>query len=772
MLEKIHLNDRWHFKEVFEEEDLTPGKAEGFLLVDLPHTNKITPLNNFDERISHTVSIYKRTICAEDLTCRYRLIFEGVAHYGKLFVNGVFAAEHRCGYTRWTIDITPFLKQGSNEIAVVVDSTESDQPPFGFVIDYLCFGGIYRECYMEKLHRNHIEDLYFHYDRDTWTLDYTLAENFDGFIELEVRDHRAIIHEKVRCGEALHQRLPEVHLWDIDDPYLYRLALRLIGKDGTVFDICEQTIGFRYAEFRENGFFLNGRHVKLRGTNRHQSYPYVGYAMPKRAQQEDADLIRKDLQMNAVRTSHYPQSPDFLNRCDEIGLLVFEEIPGWQHIGDNRWKEIALSNVKEMILRDRHHPSIILWGVRINESRDDHAFYTRTNALAHLLDPYRPTGGVRCLLHSELLEDVYTYNDFICGGHDKVLRKKAEVTDSAKPYLISEYGGHMFPTKPFDNEIRRTEAASIHSRILQAAAKDDQIAGTFAWCFADYNTHYDFGSGDLVCYHGIMDLFRNPKYTAMVYRRFRKEPFLDVTSNFNIGEHNGGYIRSFMLSTNCDAVEMIRNGMVIHTFSIRSVMDDGCFLIDDLIGNLLVACEGKTEEESDRIKAVIQEILSYDGILREELSQKYGSAFLEEAWMYYGKYVSNWGSHASPYTFIGYRNGKKAIEIRRGGQYIDHLAVSCSTEELCSVPTYDVARITVEAIGSNNNRTDYAFDSFVVETTGGVEVIGESCISLIAGVRSFYIRSTVPEGTGKVRIRSERFGTTELTFTIRNEEKQ
>ena len=100
-----------------------------------------------------------------------------------------------------------------------------------------------------------------------------------------------------------------------------------------------------------------------------------------------------------------PQSKHFLDECDRLGLLVFEEIPGWQHVGDEYWKEIAINNVRDMIIEHRNHPSIIMWGVRINESGDFHDFYTKTNILAHECDPTRPTGGVRCFAHSELLED-------------------------------------------------------------------------------------------------------------------------------------------------------------------------------------------------------------------------------------------------------------------------------------------------------------------------------------------------------------------------------
>ena len=119
-----------------------------------------------------------------------------------------------------------------------------------------------------------------------------------------------------------------------------------------------------------------------------------------------------------MRTSHYPQSHYFIDECDRRGLLVFTEIPGWQHIGDEKWIDRAVENVREMVCQYRNHPSIVLWGVRINESQDNDAFYTRTNALAHELDPSRPTSGVRYLEKSSLLEDVYAFNDFSHKGNN------------------------------------------------------------------------------------------------------------------------------------------------------------------------------------------------------------------------------------------------------------------------------------------------------------------------------------------------------------------
>lgn len=768
MIKKILQNYDWMFKENFSKSDLTLNYFNGFKKVQLPHTNKEVPLNNFDETISHITSIYKKIIDINDISKRYILTFEGVAHYGQLYVNGVFISEHKCGYTRWSSDISKQLILGKNEIAVIVDSHEINQPPFGFVIDYLCFGGIYREAYLEVYTDTYFDDYYFHYDKEKWYFDYHLI-NPKGKINLKlIKDDIIIVNKTISTGDILSDILPKLELWDIDKPTLYHLHVEIIND--CVLDTLDEDIGFRYAEFKENGFYLNGRKVKIRGLNRHQSYPYVGYAMPKRAQYEDADLLKYTLACNAVRTSHYPQSPDFLSHCDKIGLMVFEEIPGWQNIGDEAWQDIALKNVQDMILRDRHHPSIILWGVRINESRDYHELYVKTNALAHKLDPYRQTGGVRHLINSEILEDVYTFNDFICGGKDLILRDKSEVTPTHKPYLITEYCGHMYPTKSFDNETRRTNVAKIHANILIAASKDDKIAGSFGWCFADYNTHRDFGSGDLICYHGVMDIFRNPKYSAYPYMSFSKEPFLEVTSNFNIGEYDAGLLKEVLICTNCEKVEMYHGEELINTFYTSADLSSRCFVLSDFLGNVLQKNHNKSDEEASQIKTIIKEIITNNGIFTEMLKNKYGISALQEAWNYYGKYVACWGYRPLNYTFKGYMNNKLCKEIVKGRQYLKDIKVSIDTTTLYTKSSYDVAKVTLEAIGTLSNKMEYAQDAFQIKTEGDIELIGDNIISLIAGIRSFYIKSTSLSGKGTIYIESSRFTFDSINIDIINEE--
>ncbi len=141
-----------------------------------------------------------------------------------------------------------------------------------------------------------------------------------------------------------------VDLWDIDAPVLYTVETELL-IDGHIVDSHSTKTGFRKTECTSHGFYLNGQKIKLRGVNRHQCYPYVGYAMGRGVQRKDAELIRYDMACNTVRTSHYMQSQYFLERCDEIGLLVFEEIPGWHYIGGEVYQNVVINDVKN----DDHH---------------------------------------------------------------------------------------------------------------------------------------------------------------------------------------------------------------------------------------------------------------------------------------------------------------------------------------------------------------------------------------------------------------------------------
>ena len=284
--------------------------------------------------------------------------------------------------------------------------------------------------------------------------------------------------------------------------------------------------GFREARFSLDGFYLNGRRVKLSGVDRHQFFPFAGGAMPARVQARDAEIIRRELNGNMVRCSHYPQAEAFYDACDELGLMAWEEAPGWGYLGDESWRALAYRDVGEMIVRDRNHPSIIVWGARLNETPNDTAFYTSTNELAHALDDSRPTAGAMAGLRltPDFQQDVFGEDDYSSvpgpdGVKEPVLQPP--VDGAGKPYLVSEAVGTLSGPAIY---YRRTGTqavqqgqATAHGRVHDLAASDDRYCGLLAWSGFDYPS----GSGNQyrgVKYTGVVDLFRIPKPGAAIYQ--------------------------------------------------------------------------------------------------------------------------------------------------------------------------------------------------------------------------------------------------------------
>ena len=571
------INRNWLYGGRFVKGSMAPDFDDAaFERVTIPHTNVRLPWHSFDDKLFQFVSVYRRhlTLPKRHRGQRIFVDFDGVMTAAALYINGTRLGEHTGGYTPFSEELTDHIDwDGDNVLAVKVDSRERpDIPPFGGNIDYLTFGGIYRDVRVRVVPDAFISNVFakpVYPRRRTRRVDVKCTLDLGGTnastlsLAAELRDGDkvlAAVHGPVTGADTMVvlRNLPDVELWDIDHPRLYTVAVRLLDG-GKPVDQYAVRIGFREATFTPRGFMLNGRHVKLRGLNRHQTFPYVGQAMPARVQRRDALILKHDLKCNVVRTSHYPQSPHFLDACDEIGLLVFEEIPGWQHIGDAAWKDVACRNVVDMIRRDWNHPAIILWGVRINESRDDHDFYTRTNAIAHALDDSRQTGGVRCFYESERLEDVYTMNDF----------NPFELKPPNHPlYLNTEFCGHMFPTKHIDNVERVTEHVLRHARVHNMLGADRRYAGGIGWCAFDYNTHHNFGAGDGICYHGVADIFRIPKPAAGLYKSQcdpADEVVLEPAFHWAIGDRSGGGAGVAWVCSNCGVLEFYRGGKLVAT---------------------------------------------------------------------------------------------------------------------------------------------------------------------------------------------------------------
>ena len=782
----LPLNDDWYFKPSFNEADLKMVEIDPSLeSVRLPHTNKILPHHYFDEASFQFHSCYVKKLPKINLTENQMAVihFEGVMTYAEIYLNGTKLTEHKGGYTPFSVDITEYLNENEPLLIVHVDSTERpDIPPFGFVVDYLTYGGIYREVQLEIKNKIHLTDLKVETPKGAdgvYSIDIrTSLSNFnksDLAVSCEIFDDNAMIaHKKLDLSDShsieVSLSMPnDLVEWDLDHPKCYRAEIHLCIKTDDQYnqiDSISSSFGFRTAEFRQNGFFLNGKPIKLRGLNRHQSFPYVGYAMPKSAQIKDADILKFELGCNIVRSSHYPPSRHFLDRCDEIGLLVFNEIPGWQHIGDEIWQATALKNVEEMIKRDWNHPSVVIWGVRINESPDSDAFYTQTNALAKALDATRATGGVRNFAGSHLIEDVYTYNDFVHRGNNIALESPKRIMKTNAPYLVTEHNGHMFPTKSFDHEGKRIEHALRHARVLETAYATEDISGAIGWCMADYNTHKDFGSGDRICYHGVLDIFRIPKYAASAYASQSDEKvYMNVLSSMFVGDFDASELGKIHVFTNCDQVKVFKNDALIGTFFPDNKrfahLPHPPIIIDDMIGDLILKNERFSKKDAHAIKSILLKFVECGAKLPLIYKLRMGLLFLKykmdfgDAAILYGKYIASWGDKSTTYRFEGYKEGRLCETIERDARANGHLLVEPDSLILTEQDTYDVTRVVLRYVSTSGQTLHYANHQITVNTEGPIEVIGPTAFSLIGGVRAFWVKSIKRSGDARIIIKLE-----------------
>ena len=773
----ISLCSGWQFAESWSEEFLSgAGEAED---VRLPHTVRELPLHYAGPEDYEMLCGYRRVlhIPAEYEGKRLFLQFDGAAHIASVFVNGRETVTHRCGYTAFRVEITGLVRYGAdNLVAVRLDCTENPAiPPFGFVIDYLTYGGLYREVWLDVREQAYIEDIFVTTPAAGRVRAVLTVSGGQQHVRLRVLDGGACLAECGGDGSEFDVSVPNAAQWSPEHPKLYTLEAVLDNGDTQ-----RVSFGFRTAEFRADGLYLNGERVFMRGLNRHQSYPYMGYAAPESLQREDARILKHELGCNAVRTSHYPQSRYFIDECDREGLLVFTELPGWQHIGGEEWKAQAVENVREMIMQYRNHPSIVLWGVRINESVDDDDLYRRTNALAHELDPSRATSGVRYLEKSSLLEDVYSYNDFShCGDNAGVKPKRKVTPDMHRALIVSEHNGHMFPTKSFDPWEKRQAQALRHARVLNDAAADGEHAGCFGWCMFDYPTHKDFGSGDRVCYHGVMDAFRNPKTAAALYASQSGEtPVLEVGSPMDIGDYAAGDTGRVYVFTNADEVALYKNDRYVTSFrpSGWSGLTHGPILADDTIGCLLNTQEGFTGAKEKLLHDCLVSAGKH-GLANMPLGDKlkmlrcmamYKLTFADGVKLY-GKYVGNWGGEATRWRFDGIRDGRTVASCTRApGKHL-HIEARVSSTALTERASYDMAAVRIRLLDEYGNTAAYAQLPVELETGGVIGIAGPHTVTAEGGMCGTYVRSLGRAGSGTLTLRVQGLESVKIEFTVRTE---
>lgn len=559
------LNSGWRFHLGDAEGAQEPGFHDAsWTDATLPHTARIEELvtgpPGSDSYQWQGTCWYRRLLDVhrEDQGKRLFLSFDGAMNVADLWLNGVHLGRHMGGWLPFGFDISDHVVPGSeNVLAVMLDNR--DNPVTGpkplHQLDFNSYHGLYRGVRLAVKDSLHITDPILAERPASGGVFVTFPRVSPSEAMVRVQTHvrnaggtsrtfrvRVLLHDPAggiaaaRQGDAIRlgsgedrdvvQELTvrEPALWSPASPSLYHLRAELL-EDGQVVDEETTPVGIRRIEISPEGFRINGEKMFLRGTNRHQEYPLVGYALSDAAQYRDARKI-KEAGFDYVRLSHYPHSPAFMDACDELGLVVMDCIPGWQFFNaqDPEFAQIQYENCRRLVRRDRNHPSVILWEVSLNETAMPPEFVRTTHQIAHEEYP-----GDQC---------------YTCGwteGYDVFIQARQhggcrEVVDRA--CLVSEYGDWEYYAQnagleqeawadlsPDDANSRQLrwhgEAALLQQATnFQEAHNDNRKTLAFAdslWVMFDYSRGYapDIESS------GCMDLFRLPKFSHGFFRSQR-----------------------------------------------------------------------------------------------------------------------------------------------------------------------------------------------------------------------------------------------------------
>lgn len=569
--------------------------------INLPHTPFVEPLVVLHQW--QGICYYRKilNVSKKEIDKQLWLEFEGAMHLADVWVNGQHLIQHSGGYTPFVVDVTGMLHADrGNEILVRLDNRNNPLIPPGKpleTLDFCYYGGLYRDVNLIVKHPVHITHPIMANEVAGGgifvTYPYVSKQEAEIKVKTQVSNkvgtqrHLTIRHtlyewskkkgrgKKVALVESplvLAAGTTQHHtqqftvnnpkLWYPDSPALY--VLRTEVMDGRKVTDCEDTrIGIRRIEMtREKGFVINDKPLKLEGSNRHQEYPYVGNAISDQAQYRDMYQIR-DNGFNTVRLGHYPQDPSVLEACDELGLLVIEPIPGWQFFNKAQgFVDHTYKDIRDLIRRDRNHPSVIMWETTLNESWPPKSWKDQAVRIAHEEFP-----GDQCYTSG----DTYGYDGFdVCYNDWKEGYNRPNTT--SKPGFIREYydyefGGHYSTTRVTrgdgDYALMQNAWNAQWSHNRYRAYYPWTIGGA-VWSMYDYNR----GCCDNICYSGLADLFRLPKFGLLYFRTQMKEgtftPAGPMTYEVFINSHwLEGSSDTLQVYGNVDEVKLQLNGRVI-----------------------------------------------------------------------------------------------------------------------------------------------------------------------------------------------------------------
>ncbi len=758
-----NFNNGWRFirgdVKNAEKKDFDDSAWE---VVAAPHTVQLMPAEASGNRNYQGIAWYRKqfVVPADAKEKDVVLHFEAIMGKQKFFFNGKLIKENKGGYLPVTIDITSCGAKAGDTclIAVLADNSDDRSYPPGktqLTLDFAYHGGMYRDVWMICKNKLAITDaveankvagggVFVHYDNIS-------SRSADVFIDTEIKNSdkksrtfslESIIKDKsgntiksiiskvtLQAGESktVKQKttVPNPQLWSPENPYLYRLNL-LVKDSKNAIDGGMIRIGIRKAEFRgKDGFYLNDKpYGQLIGGNRHQDFAYVGNALPNSQQWRDVKRLR-DAGMVIVRAAHYPQDPAFMDACDELGMFMIVATPGWQFWNrDSTFTELSYRYTREMIRRDRNHPSVLLWEPILNETRFPLDFSLKALQITKDEFPYPGRPGAAADLHSEGVAQHY---DVVYGWPEdegKVqqslfTREFGENVDDWYAHNANNRAARHWGEKPM-----LTAAMSLAETYGKMFSTTGQFTGGALWHPFDHQRGYHPDP----YWGGIFDAFRQPKYA---YYMFKSQ------ANPNL------------------KVENVETGPVVFIMNeITPFSDKDVIVFSNCDSVRLTVYEGKTITKP---------------VLHEKGKIPYAPFVFENVYDFWDmRDITYKRKRQDLVSFLvdGIINGKvvcseKKMPSRRSTKI--RLTIDKLGKELVADGS-DFVVIIAEITDDNGNVRRLAKDNIVFEVTGEGEIIGDYSIganprAVEWGSAPVLIRSTTKAGKIKVKAHAQFEGT-------------
>ena len=615
---KTNINKNWQYLENDTQNISDALNIKDWRTINLPHSWNSLDATDLEPGYRRSGSWYKKTMDVSlNSNSIYELYFEGVNITSEIYVNGKKVGSHIGGYIGFTIDVSSALKNGINEIIVRADNSYDPEIIPSQKSDFFIFGGITRDVFLQTKPITHLANLKYttpKVSNKMATLEGTVeVVNADNSSTIKATlldvDGKNVAEKEFSVDDNLakisFENISNPKLWDTENPNLYTINVSLINNNETIDKISDK-VGFRWFEFKDHGaFYLNGKRLLLRGTHRHEEHAGVGAAMSNKQHRSDMELI-KDMGANFVRLAHYPQDPEVYKACNELGLLVWDELPWCRGgLGNDVWKTNTKNMLKEIIDQNFNHPSIILWSLgneiywlpdfENGDNRESiNKYLKELNDYAHELDPSRKT-AIRKYYEGADIVDVFSpsiWSGWYSGSYKSYQKAIDQYKTEYPHFLHAEYGGssHLgrhtespitgegqIQNDGWEEAIVQTDVANIaqigdwsenyivdlfdwHLRISE---NDSSFVGNIQWAFKDFGT--PLRPENAIPYmnqKGLVDRSGNPKDAFYVFKSYwSDDPFTYIESH-TWTERQGPKEKSRDISvySNCPEVELFLNG--------------------------------------------------------------------------------------------------------------------------------------------------------------------------------------------------------------------